>query len=84
GNVATNNFDAGLSLVETSDCSVTGNTFDENRWGFRVILGSTANVFDSNTLTANRYNDIYVYYGAIEEVPEVDPFTGINVDNVFT
>lgn len=38
------NFDAGLSLVETSRCVVTGNTFKDNRWGVRIILGSTDNV----------------------------------------
>lgn len=44
GNVAYSNFDAGLSLVETSRCSVTNNEFEDNRWGTRVILGSTDNV----------------------------------------
>lgn len=39
--------------------------------------------FDSNTLIENTYSDIYSYYGATEEVPEVSPFTGINVDNVY-
>lgn len=44
GNECTDNHDAGLSLVETSRCSVTDNTFGTNRWGFRVTLGSTDNV----------------------------------------
>ena len=46
-------------------------------------FGLETEQFDGNTLTENRYSDIYVYYGAKEEVPEVDPFTGINVNNVF-
>ncbi|CAM9819661.1 unnamed protein product, partial [Ectocarpus fasciculatus] len=58
--------------------------FEDNRWGFRVILGSTGNLLDSNTLTENTYSDIYSYYGADEEVPEVEPFTGINTDNVYS
>lgn len=40
--------------------------------------------FDSNIVTENTYSDIYVYYGATEEVPEVSPFTGVNVNNVFS
>lgn len=83
GNVANSNFDAGISLVETSRCLVTGNHFGDNRWGFRVILGSTDNVLERNVLTANRYSDIYSYYGAEEEVAEVAPYTGINVNNKF-
>lgn len=43
-NIAYSNGDAGLSLVETSRCVVTGNEFEDNRWGVRVILGSTDNV----------------------------------------
>lgn len=39
--------------------------------------------FDSNTLIENTYSDIYSYYGAAEEVAEVEPFTGINVNNVY-
>lgn len=38
---------------------------------------------DSNILTENTYSDIYSYYGADEEVPEVEPFTGINTDNTY-
>ena len=38
---------------------------------------------EENVLVANRYSDIYAYYGAEEEVPEVEPFTGINVNNIF-
>eukprot|EP00752_Nemacystus_decipiens_P005724 g5181.t1 len=84
GNEAYGNFDAGISLVETSRCSVDENTLEDNRWGLRIILGSTDNVFDSNIITENTYSDIYAYYGAAEEVPEVDPFTGINVNNVYS
>lgn len=46
-------------------------------------FGLESEQFDGNTLTENRYSDIYVYYGAAEEVAEVYPFTGINVNNVF-
>ncbi|CAN0194155.1 unnamed protein product, partial [Ectocarpus sp. 12 AP-2014] len=83
GNTVYSNGDAGLSLVETSYCLVSDNEFTDNRWGFRVILGSTGNVLDSNILTENTYSDIYSYYGADEEVPEVEPFTGINTDNTY-
>ena len=44
GNNCTGNFDAGVSLVETSRCSVKDNHFEDNRWGFRIILGSSDNV----------------------------------------
>ncbi|CAM9902640.1 unnamed protein product [Ectocarpus sp. 4 AP-2014] len=84
GNTVYSNVDAGLSLVETSNCVVSDNEFTDNRWGFRVILGSTGNVLDSNILTENTYSDIYSYYGADEEVPEVEPFTGINTDNTYS
>eukprot|EP00903_Cladosiphon_okamuranus_P009971 g9457.t1 len=84
GNEAYGNFDAGLSLVETSRCSVAENNFEDNRWGLRIILGSSDNVFDSNILTENTNSDIYSYYGAAEEVPEVSPFTGINTNNVYS
>ncbi|CAB1102838.1 MEP19 [Ectocarpus sp. CCAP 1310/34] len=84
GNTVYSNGDAGLSLVETSNCVVSDNEFTDNRWGFRVILGSTGNVLDSNILTENTYSDIYSYYGADEEVPEVEPFTGINTDNTYS
>lgn len=47
GNACSSNFDAGISLVETSRCDVSDNTFEYNRWGFRVILGSTDNVVSS-------------------------------------
>ncbi|CAM9760220.1 unnamed protein product, partial [Scytosiphon promiscuus] len=83
GNTVYGNGDAGLSIVETSRCVVSENDLEDNRWGFRVILGSTDNVFDSNTLTENSYSDIYSYYGADEEVAEVAPYTGINVNNVY-
>ncbi|CBJ33360.1 Mannuronan C-5-epimerase [Ectocarpus siliculosus] len=83
GNTVYSNGDAGLSLVETSNCVVSDNEFTDNRWGFRIILGSTGNVLDSNILTENTYSDIYSYYGADEEVPEVEPFTGINTDNTY-
>ncbi|CAM9601879.1 unnamed protein product [Pylaiella littoralis] len=78
------NFDAGLSLVETSRCVVTGNTFKDNRWGVRVILGSTDNVINDNIFFKNTYSDIYSYYGAVEEEPEVEPLTGINTNNVYS
>ncbi|CAM9880034.1 unnamed protein product, partial [Hapterophycus canaliculatus] len=64
GNTVYGNGDAGLSLVETSRCVVSGNELEDNRWGVRVILGSTDNVFDSNTLIENSYSDIYSYFGA--------------------
>jgi len=44
GNEVYGNFDAGISLVETSGCSVSDNTMEDNRWGLRIILGSSDNV----------------------------------------
>lgn len=44
GNTIYGNGDAGLSLVETSRCVVSENEMEDNRWGLRVILGSTDNV----------------------------------------
>lgn len=46
-------------------------------------LVSCGDQLERNLLTANRYSDIYAYYGAEEEVPEVYPYTGINVNNIF-
>lgn len=43
GNKAYNNYDAGLSLVETSRTLVKDNEFDGNRWGIRVLAGSNNN-----------------------------------------
>ena len=49
----------------------------------RLLSVGRCEQLEENVLVANRYSDIYAYYGADEEVPEVEPFTGINVNNIF-
>ncbi|CAM9340651.1 unnamed protein product, partial [Sphacelaria rigidula] len=66
GNGATGNFDAGLSLVETSRTTVNTNHFEDNRWGFRVTLGSTDNTVSEHglviiTFPQRMYSCTYAY-----------------------
>ena len=44
GNKLYDNFDAGLSLVETSRTYVTGNEFNRNNWGIRALAGANDNM----------------------------------------
>lgn len=59
GNELYDNYDAGLSLVETMRTKVTGNKIENNKWGVRLLLGASdnevppGNVFFQETLSCN-------------------------------
>ncbi|CAM9939118.1 unnamed protein product [Scytosiphon promiscuus] len=81
GNVVYGSADAAVALVETSRVLVSGNVFGDNKWGARLTVGASDNVFVDNIFSASTQREIYLYPGADE--PLVEPFTGRCTDNVF-
>lgn len=83
GNTLYGNVDAGISLVETSRTTVSGNEIYDNKYGIRLVLGSNDNVMSINTVKENFQHDIYLYLGPATDETSVPGNTGINIGNTF-
>lgn len=54
GNEIYDNYDAGISLVETSRTIVYDNKIEGNKWGVRILLASTDNQVSLEALSPCR------------------------------
>ena len=79
-NHAHNNRDAGITLLESSWATITGNVFERNVFGTRISVGSKENVFRSNIFAENEQYSVNLYEGT--DVPQ-DLMTGRPTDNLF-
>ena len=48
GNYVHDNGDAGLALMESFNADVSGNTFENNKYGVRMSVGCANNIFYEN------------------------------------
>lgn len=71
--------DAGITLLESSSATVTGNVFEKNAFGTRISVGSKDNLFRSNLFSDNGLS-VNLYEGI--DVPYDLP-TGRPTDNLF-
>ena len=56
GNYVHDNGDAGLAMMESFNADVSGNTFENNKYGFRMSVGCADNVFSDNLIVdSTRY-----------------------------
>ena len=51
GNYVHDNGDAGMALMEVFDAEVSGNTFEDNKYGVRLSVGCANNVFSNNVIS---------------------------------
>ena len=56
--VATDNYvhdngDAGMALLESFGAEVSGNTFEDNKYGVRLSVGCGNNVFSNNVISGS-------------------------------
>jgi poly(beta-D-mannuronate) C5 epimerase len=74
---------AGIAVFDTSGQTIRNNTVTGNRYGLRISVGSTANVFASNVVTGSGKYAVYTYKGS--DVPTYATTTGGHpTGNVFT
>ena len=56
GNYVHDNGDAGLAMMESFNADVSENTFEKNKYGFRMSVGCADNVFSDNLIVdSTRY-----------------------------
>ena len=48
GNYVHDNGDAGMALMESFNADVSGNTFENNKYGVRMSVGCANNIFYEN------------------------------------
>eukprot|EP00904_Undaria_pinnatifida_P012534 jgi/Undpi1/8410/HiC_scaffold_25.g10878.m1 len=76
------NADAGLALLESFDADVSGNTFQDNKYGIRLSVASADNVFSKNEISGSSRYSVYLYDGNDEPEttssprPQYNSFTG--------
>ena len=44
-----NNGDAGMAMLESSNADISGNVFENNKYGIRMSVGCTENMVHNNT-----------------------------------
>ncbi len=79
-NVVSNNSDSGIALFESNNNIIRNNTIVGNKNGIRLSVGSSFNIFDTNTIQATIGNSIYTYKGS--DLPTRGD--GINRGNTWT
>ncbi|CAM9370594.1 unnamed protein product, partial [Hapterophycus canaliculatus] len=79
-NYVYNNGDAGLAMLESSNAEISGNVFEDNKYGVRMSVGCTDNLVTNNTFSNTSKYAIYTYQGS--DLPDVQ-VTGRSQDNVF-
>ena len=79
-NYVHDNFDTGITFLESSDGEISGNRIENNNFGLRVSVGSRNNVFENNVFSGSISNDIYMYDST--ETP-VESETGRPSGNAF-
>ena len=47
------NGDAGMAMLESFDADVSGNVFENNKYGVRLSVGCCHNVFSKNVITGS-------------------------------
>ena len=53
GNYVHDNGDAGLAMMESFNADVSGNLFENNKYGVRFSVGCASNIFYNNVITGS-------------------------------
>eukprot|EP00752_Nemacystus_decipiens_P012441 g11022.t1 len=79
-NYCYNNGDAGVAMLESSNADISGNVFENNKYGIRMSVGCTENMVYNNSFYNTSKYALYTYEGS--DPPDVQ-VSGFSQDNVF-